>query len=93
MIKHIVMWTLKDPADAPKMKALLESCRSVVPGIVAFEVGTRTEELEANADVVLYSVFEDQAALAAYQQHPHHVDVASQIGPLRQTRTVLDYEA
>lgn len=92
MIKHIVMWTLKDPADAPKMKALLESCRAVVPGIVAFEVGTRTEELEANADVVLYSAFEDQAALAAYQQHPHHLNVAAQIGPLRQTRTVLDYE-
>lgn len=93
MIKHIVMWTLKDPADAPKMKTLLESCRAVVPGIVAFEVGTRTVGLEASADVVLYSAFEDQAALAAYQQHPHHLDVAAQIGPLRQTRTVLDYEA
>lgn len=92
MIKHIVMWTLKDPADALKMKALLESCRAVVPGIVAFEVGMRTEGLEANADVVLYSAFEDQAALAAYQQHPHHLNVAAQIGPLRQTRTVLDYE-
>ena len=91
MIKHIVIWTLHNPADAPRMKALLESCRNVVPGILALEAGIRTDGLEANADVVLYSAFADQTALAAYQQHPHHVAVAGQIGPLRQTRTVLDY--
>lgn len=92
MIKHIVIWTLKNPADAPEMKALLESCKAVVPGIVAFEVGIRSDALEANADVVLYSAFEDRAALAAYQQHPHHVAVGARIAHMRQTRTVLDYE-
>ena len=92
MIKHIVMWTLHNPADAPRMKELLESCRTVVPGILAFEVGIRSEGLEANADVALYSAFADRAALAAYQQHPHHLAVAAQIGSMRQTRTVLDYE-
>ena len=89
MIKHIVMWTLKNPADIPKMKQLLESCQAVVPGIAAFEVGVRSEGLEANADVVLYSAFADQAALQAYQQH--HVAVAAQVGPLCQTRTAIDY--
>ena len=91
VIKHIVMWTLKNPADIPKMKQLLESCQAVVPGIAAFEVGVRSEGLEANADVVLYSAFADQAALQAYQQHPHHVAVAAQVGPLCQTRTAIDY--
>ena len=93
MIKHIVIWTLKNPADAPEMKAMLESCRDVVPGIAAFEVGIRSAEFEANADVVLYSAFEDQAALAAYQQHPHHQAVGAKIAQMRQTRTVIDYEA
>ena len=91
MIKHIVIWTLHNPADAPRMKALLESCRNVVPGILALEAGIRTDGLEANADVVLYSAFADQAALQAYQQHPHHVAVAAQVGPLCQTRTAIDY--
>lgn len=91
MIKHIVIWTLNNPTDAPRVKQLLDSCQGIVPGMLEFEVGIRSEGLEANADVVLYSAFADQAALAAYQQHPHHVAVAGQIGPLRQTRTVLDY--
>ena len=32
MIRHIVMWTLHDPADAPRFKALLDSCARLVPG-------------------------------------------------------------
>ncbi|MEY4022967.1 MAG: hypothetical protein RI960_1979, partial [Pseudomonadota bacterium] len=45
MIKHIVMWRLKDHAEganksenAIKMKALLDACSDIVPGIHAFEV-------------------------------------------------------
>ncbi len=93
MIKHIVLWTLHNPADGPRMKELLESCRNVVPGIVALEVGLRTDALEANADVVLYSVFKDKAALDAYQNHPDHVAVKGQIKPMCASRTVLDYAA
>ena len=26
MIHHIVQWTLKDPAEAPRFKALLDGC-------------------------------------------------------------------
>ena len=65
MIKHIVMWKLKNPADAPHFKAQLDSCRDLVPGMLKFEVATRTATLEANCDVVLYSVFESAAALAS----------------------------
>ena len=93
MIKHIVMWTLKNPADIPKMKQLLESCQAVVPGIAAFEVGVRSEGLEANADVVLYSAFESKEVLDAYQDHPDHMAVKAQVKPLCSSRTVVDYEA
>ena len=92
MIKHIVMWKLKDELQAAHFKAQLDSCRDLVPGMLEFKVATRTAGLEANCDVVLYSVFEDSAALAAYQNHPHHQLVSSGLGPLRQTRSVLDYD-
>ena len=91
MIRHIVIWSLHQPTDAPRFKALLDSCRAIVPGIVEFEVGIRTEGLEANADVVLVSTFENQAVLDAYQVHPHHKDVLAQLGPLRNARHVVDY--
>ena len=63
MIRHIVMWTLRDAADAPRFKALLDSCKGLVPGMIEFEVGIRGEGLEANADVVLVSSFADVTAL------------------------------
>jgi quinol monooxygenase YgiN len=91
MIRHIVVFTLKDPADAPKVKALLDSCKGLVPGMHEFDVGIKTAGLEANADVVLVSTFADAAALAAYQPHPHHQGVVAQIREMAATRHVLDY--
>ena len=91
MIKHIVLFTLKDPANAPKVKALLDSCKDIVPGIREFEVGIKTEGLEATADVVLVSTFDDAAALAAYQPYFHHQGVVAQIREMASGRQVLDY--
>jgi quinol monooxygenase YgiN len=92
MIRHIVMWKLKNPADAPHFKAQLDTCIDLVPGMHKFEVAIRTPALDANCDVVLYSEFEDAAALAAYQNHPHHQQISIGLGALRDTRSVLDYE-
>ena len=91
MLRHIVLFTLKNPADAAKVKALLDTCKNLVPGIHEFDVGIRTEGLEATADVVLVSTFADQAALAAYQPHPHHQAVVAQIREMAAGRQVLDY--
>lgn len=91
MIRHVVMWKLRDPADAARFKALLDSCRGLVPGMIDFDVATRSAALDANCDVVLVSTFADAAALAAYQDHPAHRSVSAELGPLRETRSVLDY--
>jgi quinol monooxygenase YgiN len=91
MLRHIVMWTLKDPAQAPWFKSLLDSCKGLVPGMHQFEVGIRDATLEANVDVVLVSSFQDRAALEAYLHHPHHKAVGAELGPLRESRSVLDY--
>lgn len=100
MIKHIVMWKLKEHAEgadraanAAKMRALLDGCRDIVPGIVEFEVALAQPGLEATYDVVLYSVFADKAALDAYQDHPKHVAVKPFIGAVRVERQCMDYEA
>lgn len=92
MIHHIVLWTLKDPAEAPRFKAMLDTCASLVPGMQAFEVAIRTSTLEANVDVALVSAFADEAALLAYQNHPTHQAVAAQLGAMRSERRVLDFE-
>lgn len=91
MIRHIVLWTLTNPADAPRFKALLEPCARLVPGIVEFDVGIRESGLEANADVVLMSTFTDAQQLEAYQNHPQHKAVAVELGKMRSGRHVLDH--
>jgi hypothetical protein len=91
-IRHLVMWKLWDAADAPRFKAELDSCISLVPGMNVFNVVLRQNALEGNVDVLLDSTFADRAALDAYQSHPHHKLVSSRIGALRETRHVFDYE-
>jgi quinol monooxygenase YgiN len=90
-IRHIVMWKLKNSADAPRFQALLESCAQLVPGIHQFEVGTAGDGLEASCDVVLVSLFDDQEALDAYQNHPQHKAIGAELGAMREHRHVVDY--
>ena len=92
MIRHVVMWVLNDPADAGRFAEQLLSCRGIVPGMGAFDVGRRSEALAASADVCLVADFADAAALAAYAGHPHHRAVSDRLTPLRRSRTVLDFE-
>lgn len=91
MIRHIVMWQLHDPTEAPRFKELLDSCKGLVPGMAEFDVGIRSDALEANVDVVLVSSFTDREALDAYQNHPHHKAVGAQLGKMRRERHVVDY--
>jgi heme-degrading monooxygenase HmoA len=100
MIKHIVMWKLKDEAEgadkatnAREMKRRLDECANIVPGILKFEVTLAQPGLEATYDVVLYSEFADRDALAAYATHPTHKAVIPFIGAVRSERQCMDYEA
>ena len=99
MIKHIVMWKLKERAEeadkltnARRIKAELESLRGRIPGMLTLEVGLNVDPSSAAFDVVLYSEFENADALRAYQAHPEHVLVSQFIGRVRSDRVLADYE-
>ncbi len=99
MLKHIVMWKLKEyaeggdrQANAAKMKAMLDACANLVPGILKFEVALAKPGLEATYDVVLYSEFSGKCALDAYQEHPDHVAIKPFFGAVRDQRQCMDYE-
>jgi quinol monooxygenase YgiN len=92
MVKHIVMWKLKDPAHATKVKALLEPLVGRIPGLLKLEVGANFAPGAMAADVVLYSELTDRAALAAYQAHPAHQAVVPLIVEMTTERRVVDYE-
>lgn len=98
MIRHIVMWKLKERAEgatraenAVKLKERLEGCRDIVPGILHLEVGIAAPGLESTYDVVLVSDFADKAALDAYQVHPTHEALKQFVVAVRESRECVDY--
>jgi hypothetical protein len=99
MVKHIILWTLKDEFSAEEkaeikkgIKEGLEGLKDKVPGIV--EIKVHTEGLaSSNADLMLDSAFVDEAALKGYATHPEHVAVANgKVRPYTASRTCLDFE-
>ncbi len=110
MLKHIVMWKLKDSAlgvtkseNALRMKTALEELPGRIPEIKLFEVGigatasqqagdSQAAGAQGAWDIVLYSAFEDAAALERYAKHPAHEVVAKFIGEIRSDRAVVDFK-
>ncbi|MCI6287818.1 MAG: Dabb family protein [Lentisphaeria bacterium] len=99
MIKHIILWKLKDTLNEDEkkevkagIKAGLEGLLGVVPGLTAIQVRT-TGLSSSTADVMLDSAFTDAAALKNYSVHPAHTAVAdAKVRPFTQTRLCLDFE-
>ena len=95
MVKHIILWKLKDEYNNDEIKAGikvgLEGLKGKIPGL--FEVKVQIKGLESsNADVMLYSVFESEEALKEYSSNPFHVEVAdSKVRPFTKTRLCMDF--
>jgi hypothetical protein len=99
MIKHIVMWKLKENdkendkfENAKTIKNKLESLNGVIPEIKYIEVGVNSEKFENNYDVVLISEFDSFEDLDIYQKHPEHVKVGKFVKSVAEIRTAVDYE-
>ena len=78
MVKHIVMWKLKEEAEgktkkenAEIIKSSLEGLKNKISEIVEIEVGINWNDSDAAYDVVLYSVFNTREDLDSYQVNPH----------------------
>ena len=98
MIKHVVMWKLKESAlgaskneNALRMKRELESLSTVIPSIQAIEVGVNVTPSSAAFDVVLIATFEDEKGLNEYLSHPRHEEVGAFVAEVRLERIVVDY--
>lgn len=99
MVKHVILWTLKDELSAEEklnikkeIKAGLESLQGKIPGLIDIKVNI-DGLASSNADLMLDSSFESEEALKGYAVHPEHVAVADgKVRPYTATRTCLDYE-
>lgn len=80
MVRHVILWKLKEMPDAEKaavkagIKEGLEGLAGKIPGLL---------------DVRVYT---DAAALKGYSTHPAHVAVADgKVRPYTAVRTCLDF--
>ena len=99
MIKHLVLWKLKESAEgktrqenALELKAALEGLKGKVREIQALEVGLNFNPADTASDLSLYSEFKTREDLEKYQKHPEHLKVVELVKKVTQERRVSDYE-
>ncbi len=92
MVKHIVMWSLKDKAIAPELKAAVDAMKGKVPSMVDVECGINYNPSDAACDLVLVSTHKSKEELDVYQEDPVHGEVKKLIGPNVVSRHVVDFE-
>ena len=98
MVRHVILWTLKDEFSKEEMMEIkagvkegLEGLLGQIPGLL--EIRVNTEPLaSSNCDLMLDSLFTDEAALKGYAVHPAHVAVANgKVRPFTASRVCMDY--
>ncbi len=93
MIRHIVMWKLKEEnmqENARRIKEILEALPKHIPQIVELEVGLN--EKEGTFEVGLVTKFNSFDDLKIYDAHPEHQKAREFIRSVVESREVLDYE-
>ena len=97
-LRHIVMWRLKEEAEGHsrhenmlKARDILLQFANLTPGTELFEVGIKTDGLDCTSDLILNSVFKDEEALKAYQNHPEHLAIKPFMKAVVEQRSCMDF--
>lgn len=92
MVKHIVLYTLKDGVDKDKtvkmIASVLEPLVGKIPGLLHLEIRRAYNGM----DYALYSEFESREALTVYASHPLHQEAKTHFFHLLDSRVAADYE-
>ena len=98
MVKHMIIWKLKDELEnkeevALKIKESLEGLVGKIEGLLSMNI--IIESLPSSSgDIMMDSSFESKEALDFYQEHPLHKEIAGGlVRPAVSVRLSYDYEA
>jgi hypothetical protein len=91
MIRHIVFFSARDPAEVDLIEAGLKPLETIAAATV-LEVRRNLgqDQLGNEIDIVVYGEFRDEAALAAYKADPRYVGAIRIVRPLREHRFAAD---
>lgn len=99
MVKHVILWTLRDQYSGVEVERIkkgvkegLEGLKGQIPGLIDICVNVNPLS-SSNCDLMLDSTFEDEASLNGYSVNPLHVAVANEnVRPFMAQRVCMDYE-
>ena len=93
MVKHIVLYTLKEGVDKEKaveiIRSVLEPLVGKIPGLLHLEI---RQAYQGGMDYALYSEFESAEALKNYASHPLHLEAKEHFWTFLNERFCADYE-
>jgi hypothetical protein len=92
VIRHVVMFSARDPRDVDAMiegLALLTAIRHATRVEIARNI--KRDRFGNDVDVVVYAEFTDEAALAAYRADPLYEESIRRVRPLRDLRVAADF--
>ncbi len=95
MIRHVVLWKLKEDnkqANLEQMRRLLTGLKDKIDVIRSAEVGLDVVHGEASYDIALVMNFDSLTELDVYLKHPEHLKVGDFIAGIRDKRVAVDYE-
>ena len=99
MVKHVILWQLKDEFSKEEKEKIKIDAKESLEGLMGkieglLEIKLTIVGLESsNADMMLDSSFESEAALKGYAVHPEHVKAADTfVRPFTKSRLCLDFE-
>ena len=98
MVKHIVLFKLKEDVPAQKkleamrsFKAAIEALPQRIEVIRKEEVGLNINPSEA-WNIALYSEFDTLDDVKLYAAHPDHVAAGKLLAEVKESRACVDYE-
>ena len=92
MIKHIVLFTVKEGEDKEQVAKIASSVLEPLVGKIEGLTHVEVRRTYAGADIALYCELTSWEAMAAYAVHPLHEEAKSHFFHLLSGRVAADYE-
>lgn len=92
MVRHVVMFWLKDKVRIDETVAILESMRGKIPGMLQIQAGKDFTHTDRSCDICLNTAFESREALDVYQTHPVHMPVRAHMHSVMERSASADFE-
>ena len=92
MVKHIVLFNVKEGEDTDRVAQIAASVLEPLAGKIDGLTHVEVRRTFAGADIALYCELESREAMAAYAVHPLHEEAKGHFFPMLASRVAADYE-